>query len=115
MRIRHVRTLFIFPICLLLFNAFEEIFIYKLRQLIANNYLYAAVLVVTFVICFGFIGNWLAPHICKFIEHGHKKSKKNAGRAGIFIFFTMLFVLIYWLYFVTYTKGPQFLLPFSWR
>jgi len=110
-RIKQLRTFFIFPICLLLFNILEEIFVYELRKLIVNDYVYTAVLLVMFVVCFGFIGNWLAPYINKIIENGHKKSKKSAGRSGIIAFFLILFILIYILYFIIYCKGPQFLLP----
>lgn len=115
MRIKQFRNLIVFPICLLLFNACEELLIYKLRQVLRNDWIYVATLIITFVICFGFIANWLAPHISKAIEHGHKKSKKKAGRTGIIVFFTILSALIFWLYFVVYTKGPQFLLPVQWR
>ena len=111
MRIKQLRTFFIFPICLLFFNVLEELFVYQLRKAIPNDYIYTAVLVIMFVICFGFIGNWLAPHINKVIENGHKKSKKTAGRGGIITFFLILFALIYVLYFIIYCKGPQFLLP----
>ena len=115
MRIKQLRTFFIFPICLLLFNLLEEVFVYELRRVIVNDYIYTAVLVIMFVICFGFIGSWLAPHINKAIENGHKKSKKSAGRAGIITFFLILFSLIYSLYFIVYSKGPEFLLPMNWR
>lgn len=115
MRIKHFRTFFVFPICLLLFNVLEELLVYKLKTLIKNPYLYTAVLLITFVICFSFIGNWLAPHLNKAIEHGHKTTKKKAGRPGIVTFFTLLFALIYLLYYITYCKGAEFLLPPSWR
>ena len=115
MKIKQLRTFFIFPICLLFFNILEEILVYQLRKVIVNDYLYVAVLVIMFVICFGFIGNCLAPHINKALENGHKKSKKSAGRTGIITFFMILFTLIYILYFITYSLGPEYLLPAIWR
>ncbi len=93
---------------MLIFNALEEVVVFELRKVIANDYLYTLVVVLILIIGFGFIGNWLAPHLSKAVEKGHKRSSKTGGKVGIISFFLIIFLLIYWIFFVIYIKGPAY-------
>jgi hypothetical protein len=115
MSIKTFRTFLILPLSLLLLNAMEEVFVYKLVRLIQNEYLLTGVLLLMFAIGFTLVGSLMAPWAETLLEAGHKKTRKNAGNTGIFIFYGAALLLIYILYFVIYTKGPQYLLPPVWR
>ncbi len=93
---------------MLIFNALEEVVVFELRKVIPNDYLYTLVVVLILIIGFGFIGNWLAPHLSKAVEKGHKRSSKTGGKVGIISFFLIIFILIYWVFFVIYIKGPEY-------
>jgi hypothetical protein len=109
------RGMIILPICLLLFNAVEEVTEYILPRFFPDPYVRTGVLIFLFSVGFTVIGDFLAPRIAKFFDRGHKKTQKRAGLPGLFLFYVGIFTLIYILYFIIYTKSPKYLLPMNWR
>lgn len=110
-----VRQLFVLPICLLLFNAFEEIVIYKLDQWFPNRYHYVALIVITFAIGFGVVGELFSKYISNRILDTHKTTAKNSGWTGLVIFYATIFFLIYILYYQLYVHSVGSILPAAWR
>ena len=109
------RGMIILPICLLLFNAVEEVTEYILPRFFPDPYIRTGVLIFLFSVGFTVIGDFLAPRIAKFFDRGHKKTQKRAGLPGLFLFYVGILSLIYVLYFIIYTKSPKYLLPMNWR
>ena len=84
----------ILPICLLLFNAAQEIVEYILPRFIPNPYYRTAVLIVLFVVGFAIIGDILVPWIAELLDKGHKTSKTQAGKLGVILFYSGTFASI---------------------
>jgi len=109
------RTAVILPLCLLYLNVFQEVVLYRLRRTIHDPYLFTGVLLLLFAVGFVMVGNLLAPWLAGLFESAHKASRKTGGGGGELVFSLVMLVLVYIVYFVAYTRGPQYLLPPSWR
>jgi len=109
------RTMIILPVCLLLFNAAQEVVEYMLPRFVPNPYYRTAVLIFLFVIGFAVIGDILVPWIAELLDKGHKTSKTQGGNLGIILFYSGTFAAIYVIYYIIYIKGPQFIIPAIWR
>ena len=109
------RTMIILPICLLLFNAVEEVVEYKLPRFVPNPYYRTLVLIFLFTAGFAIIGDLVVPWVAGMFDHGHKKSQSQGGKAGVALFYVGAFALVYFVYFIIYIKGPQYILPPFWR
>lgn len=112
---RRLSGYLVMPTCLLLLNAIEEVVIYKLQNGGINKLMLTLVLVLMFAIGFSFVGDILVPHIKAFMEKAHHGSRKHTGELGLLAFYATLCGLMFLLYFIIYVKGPQFLLPPTWR
>ena len=109
------RGMIILPICLLLFNAVEEVVEYKLPKFVPNPYTRTFVLILLFTVGFAVIGDLLVPWVAGLFDQGHKKSQHQGGKTGVILFYVGVFAIVYFVYFVIYIKGPQFILPPFWR
>lgn len=109
------RAMIILPICLLLFNAVEEVVEYKLPRLVPNPYYRTGVIIFLCAAGFAVIGDLLVPWVAGLFDQGHKNSQKKAGKTGVILFYIGAFVAVYFVYFIIYIKGPQYILPPFWR
>jgi hypothetical protein len=109
------RAYLILPLCLLYLNVLQEVVLYKMRDLVPNPYLLTGILLAAFALGFTLVGTLLAPWLEGLFETGHKVSKKQAGGSGILVFHGVMLAIVYGVYFVVYTRGPQYLLPPTWR
>ena len=109
------RGMIILPICLLLFNAVEEVTEYILPRFFPDPYIRTGVLLFLFSVGLTLVGDIIVPKIAKFFDKGHKKTQKKAGLPGLFLFYVGILTVIYVLYFIIYTKSPKYLLPMKWR
>ena len=109
------RAYMILPLCLLYLNVLQEVVVYKVRGLTSNPYLLTGILLAAFALGFTLVGNLLAPWLEGLFETGHKVSKKQGGGGGIVIFYAVMLAVVFGVYFVAFTRGPQYLLPPAWR
>lgn len=109
------RAVMILPLCLLYLNVFQEIVLYKLRSLVHDPYLLTALLLLIFAVGFAVVGKLLAPWLEGLFETGHKASRKTGGGGGVTGFYLAMLAVVYAIYFIVYTRGPQHLLPPEWR
>ncbi len=109
------RTFMILPLCLLYLNVFEEVVVYKVRDLVPDPYLRTGILLAIFAAGFTLVGNLLAPWLISLLETGHKVSKKQGGGGGTAVFYAAMLAAVYVIYYVAFIRGPQYLLPASWR
>lgn len=109
------RAMIILPMCLLMFNAVQEIVEYKLPSFVPNPYTRTAVLILLFSFGFAVIGDFLVPWIVSLFDQGHKNSREKGGKTGVAVFYITAFAAIYIIYFVIYTKGVKYVLPPFWR
>ncbi len=105
----------ILPICMLLFNALQEVIEYMLPRVVPNPYTRTFVLIVLFAVGFSLIADFLVPWLVEFFEKGHKQSRSKWGGLGVAGFYLLSFAAIYVIYFVIFTKGTRYILPQAWR
>jgi hypothetical protein len=111
---RNIRKYFILPTCLLLLNAIEEICVYK-SEFISNPYLRTAFVLLLFVVGISTVSFLLAPAIEKIITAAYFRGRKHAGYFGEFLILAVVIGGLYFIYFLLYIHGPEYLLPRAWR
>jgi hypothetical protein len=112
---RTLRTLLVVTVCLLTLNAIEEVMIYKLQRTIDDPYMLTGILLVMFSAGFVLVAGLLTPRVRDAVKGAHKTSKKTLGLPGVVALYAGLVLLFFIVYFVIYTRGPQYLLPRAWR
>ena len=112
---RKYKTYLILPLSLLLINVFEEIAHYKVINTIYDPHIKTIIMIFLYSIGFLIAANIITPWLKNFFISAQKSSKKEGGYVGIIIFYLIAFALIYWVYFIIYTEGAQYLLPKGWR
>jgi hypothetical protein len=114
-RKRSLRSMTIVVFSLLTLNALEEILLYKLQRANLDPYVFTGILLVMFGVGFALFAGVLLPRVKDVVKGAHRASKKTLGLVGVIAFFAGLFVFYFWMYFVIYVRGPQYLLPPAWR
>ncbi|MBN1864117.1 MAG: hypothetical protein JW808_04390 [Victivallales bacterium] len=109
------RSMLIMPICLLLFNALQEVIEYFLPRVVPNPYTRTFVLIILFAAGFSLVADMFVPWLVEFFEKGHRHSRSKGGSTGVAAFYLLSFVVIYVVYFVIFTKGTRYILPPAWR
>ncbi len=116
-----IRLIFVLPVCLLILNAVEEVIVYKLQtkinpnSLILNSYTVVFILVFMFALGFTIVGKYIVPKVEILLQKSYVTTHRKAGFMGLTSFYAIVIIIIYIIYYVIYIKGPQFLLPISWR
>jgi len=106
----------ILPVCLLFWNALEEVAQYKMATLVPNPYWRTAAIIAMLAFGFALVGDFLSPRIAGGLEKAYKNTTKTWGQAlGVLIFCAVTMGAMYLLYFFIYIKGPQSVLPPAWR
>ena len=111
---RNIKKYFILPTCLLILNAIEEVGVYK-SAVVTNPYLRTAVVLVMFIAGTALVSFVLAPVIEKMIARMYFSGRKHAGYLGEFFIVFSVILGLYVIYFLLYIRGPEYLLPPSWR
>ena len=111
---RSLKKFVIFPCCLLLFGALEEVLVYK-SAVIENTYIRVGTTMAFYAFGIMLIAFLLTPAIEKCLLNLHKASKVGAGRSGEYVFVAALLGGTYYLWFQILVHGPQALLPPAWR
>lgn len=114
-RKRSLRTLTVVTVSLLTLNAAEEVIIYKLQRTVMNPYALTGILLLMFSVGFVLVAGFLAPRVRDVIKGAHKTSKKTLGKPGVIALYAGMLLLFFWVYYVIYVQGPQYLLPPAWR
>ncbi len=110
------RAMIILPVCLLFWNAVEEVAQYELARFVPNPYYRTAAIIVMLAFGFTLIADFVSPWIAALLEKHYKNSKKMMGKTlGTLAFCLVTLGCIYLLYFMIYIKGPQSVLPPPWR
>jgi hypothetical protein len=110
------RAMIILPVCLLFWNALEEVAQYKLAELVPNPYYRTGAIIVMLAFGFTLVGDFLSPWIAKGLEKAYKNTTRTWGNTlGVLIFCAVTMGAMYVLYFFIYIKGPQSVLPPAWR
>ena len=101
--------------CLLFLNILEEVAVYKLHRYVRDPYLRTGMYLLMFTIGFALATVCLAPWIKSLLEALRRTSKKNTGMLGPILFYGSIVALLFVTYYITYNRGPQYLLPPAWR
>lgn len=111
---RHLKKYVIFPCCLLIFGAIEEVVSYK-SDAIVNEYLRVAAMMLFYAFGISLLAYSFAPMVEKSILRVHNVSRVGWGRPGEFLFVLFLLAAVYFLWFQIIVNGPEQLLPIAWR
>jgi hypothetical protein len=109
-----VRNYFVLPCCLLLLNLCIGLVGYKAKMI--EDPLVQTVAVMAMVLFGGsMVAFVLAPSIETLVGTLRRGSRKGMGELGEVLFLLALGALVFWLYYLMYIRGPEYLLPASWR
>ena len=111
---RSLKKYIIFPCCLLIFGAVEEVVIYK-SDLIANEYLRVAAMMFFYAFGITLLAFSVTPFVERFILKIHSVSKTGGGRPGEYLFVIVLLAAVYYIWYRLILLGPESLLPPQWR
>jgi cytochrome c biogenesis protein CcdA len=111
---RSIKKYVIFPCCLLVFGALEEVVVYK-SDLITNDYLRVAALMVFYAFGISLLAFSVTPFVEKLILQLHAVTKVSSGRFGEYLFVLLLLAGVYFLWYQILVHGPESLLPEQWR
>lgn len=111
---RTLKKYVIFPCCLLIFGAVEEVVVYK-STVIANDHLRVAAMMFFYAFGIALIAFVLTPALEKGVLRIHAVSKVGAGRLGEYAFVAVLLAGVYYLWYRILLFGPETLLPATWR
>ncbi len=112
---RRFRTFFVLPVSLLLLNALEEVAVYQVKRHVANPYVVTVIFVLMFAAGFAIVGEFIAPFLKSLLESGRKTAKKQVGNVGLLVSYGLAIALVFIMYHVIHTRGPEYLLPLAWR
>lgn len=108
-----VRTYYVIPCCLLLFNLCVEIVSYK-AKMISHPWLRTAFIMGMVIGGASLVAFAVAPAITALVRTLHRGSRQGAGVVGEVVFLVLLGVTIFWLYYQVYIVGPESVLPAGW-
>jgi hypothetical protein len=111
---RSLKKYIIFPCCLLVFGAIEELAEYK-SAAIGNQHLQVLGMMLFFTVGISILAFGVTPILEGVVLKFHKASKSGAGRWGELVFTALLLAAVYILWYVLLIHGPQYLLPPTWR
>lgn len=111
---RNIKKYFVLPVCILVINIVEEILVYK-SNFIADDYLRTAFILLLFIVGIAGVSFLVSPLIVKLLSSVYFKGRKHAGYAGELIILAVTLGGLYYLYFLIYIYGPEYLLPSAWR
>lgn len=106
----NVRNYFILPISFLLLNAVEEVVIYKL-EMITNPWVQTAAIMALLLVGISMVAFVFIPFFEGGLVNLHTSSKRNYGRVGEIVFMVAVLLVVYFLYYYVYIRGPEQLLP----
>lgn len=111
---RSLKKYVIFPCCLLVFGALEEVVVYK-SDLITNDYARVAAMMAFYAFGIALLAFWVTPILENMILRLHAASKFGSGRLGEYLFVLLLLAGVYFLWYQILVNGPESLLPEQWR
>ena len=111
---RSLKKYIIFPCCLLIFGAVEEVMDYK-SEVIQNAYLRVALVMLFYAFGISIIAYLVTPMVEQSVLKAHAVSRNGAGRLGEYAFIAFLLGSVYFLWFQIIVHGPETLLPPNWR
>jgi hypothetical protein len=109
-----VKNYFVLPCCLLLLNLCIGLVGYKARM-IGDPLLQTAAVIAMVLFGGSLVAFVLAPSIETLVGTLRRGSRRGMGGLGEVLFLLALGVLVFWLYYVMYIRGPEYLLPAAWR
>jgi hypothetical protein len=109
-----VRNYIILPCCLLLLNLCTGLVGYK-AKMIEDPYVQTGAVIAMVLFGSSLVAFVLAPSIETLVGTLRRGSRKGMGEFGDVLFILALGAVVFWLYYVMYIRGPEFLLPASWR
>lgn len=111
---RSIKKYVIFPCCVLIFGAVEEVVIYK-SYLITNDYIRVGAMMAFFAFGISILAFSVTPFVERFILQMHTIWKTGGGRIGEYLFVIVLLAGVYYLWYQIIIHGPGSLLPPDWR
>ena len=111
---RSLKKYVIFPCCLLIFGAVEEVVTYK-SYLITNDYIRVAAMMAFYAFGISILAFSVTPVVERFILQLHIVWKTGGGRFGEYLFVIILLAGVYYLWYRIILIGPESLLPPNWR
>jgi hypothetical protein len=108
------RTALILPLVLLTVAMLEEIATYKVRLLVPDLHLRAALVMALNGVAFAIAAGWISPWFKRIFASARTRSRR-VGAVGLWIFYAIAYGALYYAYFVAEVRGPGGLLPAAWR
>ena len=94
---RSLKKFIIFPCCLLVFGALEEVVVYK-SDLISNDYIRVAAMMFFYAFGISLLAFSVTPIVEKFILQLHAAARIGTGRLGEYFFVLLLLAGVYYLW-----------------
>ena len=108
---RTQRRYFVLPVCLLMLNVLEELFIYMVPEIVPNPWWRITVIIAMFLVGFAAVGFWIAPAMERWIGRMHSAGRKTAGWLGELLIVVAIGAAMFGIYYLLYIQGPKSLLP----
>jgi hypothetical protein len=108
------RTALILPLVLLTVALLEEIATHRVRLLVADRYLRAAIVMALNGVAFAIAASWISPWLKRLFASARTKTRR-AGTIALGLFYAVAYGALSYAYLVAETHGAGGLLPSAWR
>lgn len=110
-----VHAFALLPLVLTVVVVLEELAIYKVREILPDPYVRAAVILAMFGVGFALAAGQLIPWMSQLLRAVHRSSAREGGVVGLLLFYGLAYAALYYALLIMETRGVQFLLPPNWR
>ncbi len=110
-----VHAVALLPLVLSLVVVLEELAVYKVRQVVADPYVRAGVVLAMFGVGFAVAAGQIIPWASDVLRAAHRSSKREGGAVGLLLFYGLAYAGLYYALLIMETRGVEYLLPAGWR
>jgi hypothetical protein len=108
------RTALILPLVLLTVALLEEMATHRVRLLVSDLYVRAAIVMALNGVAFAIAASWISPWLKRMLSTARSRTRR-AGSIALFLFYGVAYGALYLAYVVVEAHGPGGLLPAAWR
>ena len=108
------RTALILPLVLLTVALLEEVATHRVRLLVPDLHLRAAIVMALNGVAFAFAAGWITPWLKRLLTRVRTRSRRG-GAVGLGVFYLLSYGALYYAYFIAEAHGAGGLLPAAWR
>jgi hypothetical protein len=108
------RTALILPLVLVTVALLEEIATHRVRLLVSDLHLRAAIVMALNGVAFAIAAGWISPWIKRMLTSARARTRR-AGNIALGLFYAVAYGALYYAYVVAEAHGAGGLLPAAWR